>query len=103
MLRVGSTTADPVRHLMTCDGALVSCMQGEFAVLRAMAAEHGRVSSRRQLLHQTRGHGRASTERAIDIHVMNRRKKVEPEPRQSVQLLTVFGVGCELVGGRHAS
>ncbi|MEU9371699.1 winged helix-turn-helix domain-containing protein [Streptomyces avermitilis] len=64
-------------------------------------AEPDRVFSRRQLLHHTRGHDRASTERAIDVHIMNVRKKVEPDPRRPVRLVTVFGVGYKLVGGHH--
>jgi DNA-binding response OmpR family regulator len=52
------------------------------------------------LLQCTRGIDRASTERAIDVHIMNLRKKIEPDPRRPVRLLTVFGVGYKLSGGR---
>ncbi|MFF0001148.1 response regulator transcription factor [Streptomyces avermitilis] len=101
VLRAGNITVDPVRHLVTCDGTPISCTPGEFAILHAMAAEPGRVFSRRQLLQHTRGHDRASTERAIDVHIMNLRKKTEADPRRPVRLLTVFGVGYKLVGGPH--
>ncbi|MFD5567565.1 response regulator transcription factor [Streptomyces cadmiisoli] len=98
VLRAGGVTVDPIRHVATCDGSPVTCTPGEFAILRAMVAEPGRVFSRRQLLQHTRGHDRASTERAIDVHIMNLRKKIEPDPRKPVRLLTVFGVGYKLVG-----
>ncbi|MFI2349618.1 response regulator transcription factor [Streptomyces sp. NPDC019443] len=101
LLRAGCITVDPVRHLVTCDGTPVTCTPGEFAILHAMTAEPDRVFSRRQLLEHTRGHDRASTERAIDVHIMNLRKKIEPDPRSPVRLLTVFGVGYKLVGGGH--
>lgn len=97
VLRVGGITVDPVRHEVTCDGAAVDCTPGEFAILSAMAAEPERVFSRRQLLEHTRGHDRASTERAITMHVMNLRKKIEPDPHAPARLLTVFGVGYKLV------
>ncbi|MEV7995697.1 response regulator transcription factor [Streptomyces sp. NPDC086077] len=100
VLRAGAVTVDPLRHVATCDGTAVTCTPGEFAILHAMVAEPGRVFTRRQLLHHTRGHDRASTERAIDVHIMNLRKKIEPDPRRPVRLLTVFGVGYKLVGGR---
>ncbi|MEV1069926.1 response regulator transcription factor [Streptomyces sp. NPDC050263] len=100
-LRVGGISVDPVRHKVVCDGAPVDCTPGEFAILRAMAAEPDRVFTRRQLLQHTRGHDRASTERAIDAHIMNLRKKIEPNPRTPARLLTVFGVGYKLVDGRH--
>ncbi|QYX79324.1 response regulator transcription factor [Streptomyces akebiae] len=99
VLRVGAVTVDPVRHEVTCDGATVGCTPGEFAILTAMAAEPERVFSRRQLLEHTRGHDRASTERAIDMHIVNLRKKIEPDPRSPARLLTVFGVGYKLVEG----
>jgi DNA-binding response OmpR family regulator len=58
------------------------------------------VFSRRQLLQHTRGIDRASTERAIDVHIMNLRKKIEADPRRPMRLLTVFGVGYKLSGER---
>lgn len=101
LLRAGRIAVDPERHLVTCDGAPVMCTPGEFAILHAMTAEPGRVFSRRQLLECTRGHDRASTERAIDVHIMNLRKKIEPDPRTPVRLLTVFGVGYKLTNDHH--
>ncbi|WP_406355277.1 response regulator transcription factor [Streptomyces sp. NBC_00658] len=98
VLRAGGITVDPERHEVTCDGSPVLCTPGEFAILHAMTAEPDRVFSRRQLLQHTRGHDRASTERAIDVHIMNLRKKIEPDPRTPVRLLTVFGVGYKLTG-----
>ncbi|MFJ2831453.1 response regulator transcription factor [Streptomyces sp. NPDC087263] len=98
VLRAGGITVDPLRHEVTCDGFPIPCTPGEFAILHAMAAEPDRVFSRRQLLQHTRGHDRASTERAIDVHIMNLRKKIEPDPRVPARLLTVFGVGYKLTG-----
>ncbi|MEU2775881.1 helix-turn-helix domain-containing protein, partial [Streptomyces sp. NPDC007162] len=48
----------------------------------------------------TRGFDRSSTERAVDVHVMNLRRKIESDPRRPVRLVTVFGVGYKLSGGR---
>ncbi|MFE7791465.1 response regulator transcription factor [Streptomyces sp. NPDC057460] len=101
VLRAGCITVDPIRHVVTCDGAPVTCTPGEFAILHAMAAEPERVFSRRQLLQHTHGHDRASTERAIDVHIMNLRKKIETDARKPDRLLTVFGVGYKLAGGRY--
>ncbi|GEC06219.1 DNA-binding response regulator [Streptomyces spinoverrucosus] len=98
LLRAGGITVDPARHEVTCDGVPVLCTPGEFAILQAMAEAPDRVFSRRQLLQHTRGHDRASTERAIDVHIMNLRKKIEADPRRPVRLLTVFGVGYKLTG-----
>lgn len=98
VLRAGGITVDPARYEVTCDGLPVPCTPGEFAILHAMAAKPEQVFSRRQLLQHTRGHDRASTERAIDVHIMNLRKKIEAHPRRPVRLVTVFGVGYKLTG-----
>ena len=37
-----------------------------------------------------------SYERAIDAHVKNIRRKIEPDPRAPRYLLTVYGVGYRL-------
>ncbi|MEU9456944.1 response regulator transcription factor [Streptomyces sp. NPDC048277] len=91
---------DPVRHEVRCDGEPVEVTPAEFQILLAMAGEPDRVFTRRQLLQCTRGFDRASTERAVDVHVMNLRRKIEADPRRPVRLLTVFGVGYKLSGGR---
>lgn len=100
VVRAGGITVDPERHEVRCDGALVECTPAEFEILLAMAAEPERVFSRRQLLEVTRGTDRASTERAVDVHIMNLRRKTEADPRRPVRLLTVFGVGYKLSGGQ---
>ncbi|KOG35173.1 response regulator transcription factor [Streptomyces resistomycificus] len=100
VVRAGGITIDPERHEVRCEGALVECTPAEFEILLAMAAEPERVFSRWQLLEVTRGTDRASTERAVDVHIMNLRRKTETDPRRPTRLLTVFGVGYKLSGGR---
>jgi DNA-binding response OmpR family regulator len=96
VLSVGGLVIDPVRHLVSVDGRAVECTPGEFRVLGALAAEPGRVFSRQQLLAELHGFDRYISDRTVDVHVMNLRKKIEPAPRRPVRLLTVFGVGYKL-------
>ncbi|SEE95765.1 DNA-binding response regulator, OmpR family, contains REC and winged-helix (wHTH) domain [Streptomyces sp. 3213] len=100
VVRAAGLSVDPARHEVRCDGAPVDCTPAEFEILLAMTAEPERVFSRRQLLQYTRGLDRASTERAVDVHIMNLRRKIEADPRRPARLLTVFGVGYKLRGGR---
>ncbi|MFJ1969770.1 response regulator transcription factor [Streptomyces sp. NPDC087903] len=100
VVRAAGLAVDPERHEVRCDGRPVECTPAEFEILLAMTAEPERVFSRRQLLECTRGTDRASTERAVDVHIMNLRRKIEPDPRRPARLLTVFGVGYKLSGGR---
>ncbi len=99
VLRAGALSVDPVRHTVHLGGWQVECTPGEFEVLAVMAAEPERVFTRRQLLTRTRGSDRFITERSIDVHILNLRKKLEADPKQPVLLLTVFGVGYKMAGG----
>jgi DNA-binding response OmpR family regulator len=96
ILRVGRLTIDPARHTVTADEQPVECTPGEFAILAAMAEQPDRVFTRKQLLEHTSGIDRDSTDRTIDTHVMNLRRKIEDDPRQPSHLVTVYGVGYKL-------
>ena len=68
----------------------------EFALLAAMARQPGRVFTRSQLLDAIHGVAFEAYERAIDAHMKNIRRKLEPEPHAPRYLLTVHGVGYRL-------
>ncbi|WP_240351027.1 response regulator transcription factor [Streptomyces olivoreticuli] len=93
---VGGLTVDPIRYEVRQEDRLIDCTPGEFQILAAMAAEPNRVFTRPQLLAAIHGSGRYITDRTVDVHIMNLRKKIEADPRQPAHLLTVFGVGYKL-------
>jgi len=99
ILIVGSVAVDRVRHRVSADDRPVECTPGEFAILAAMAEQPDRVFTRGQLLEHTRGVDRDSVERSIDVHVLNLRRKIEPNPRRPSRLVTVYGVGYRLTAG----
>ncbi|BEL05897.1 response regulator transcription factor [Actinoplanes sichuanensis] len=99
LLSVGTLGVDVHRHVVHDDGRPVECTPGEFAILAAMAAQPDRVFTRAQLLTHTNGAERDSIERSIDVHVLNLRRKIEPDPRRPSRLLTVYGVGYKLTAG----
>jgi DNA-binding response OmpR family regulator len=94
---LGDLLLDPERHELRVEGTVVECTASEFRILMTMAAMPGRVFSRGQLLNAVHGLNEFITERTIDAHVANLRKKIEPRPRQPIYLLTVHGVGYKLV------
>ncbi|MEW2083122.1 response regulator transcription factor [Streptomyces sp. NPDC005283] len=96
VLAVGTLVVDPDRHEVSVDGRHVDCTPGEFRILAAMAAEPDRVFTRQRLLEELHGFDRYISDRTVDVHIMNLRKKIEPAPRRPARLLTVFGVGYKL-------
>ena len=93
-IRVGSDVSlDIPRMEARFGGRRVDLTKTEFQLLAALAREPGRVFTRAQLLDAVRGVAFESYERAIDAHVKNIRRKIEPEPRSPRYVLTVFGVG----------
>jgi len=94
VVRVGdSLVLDASRMEATVDGRPVELTPTEFALLLHMARQPGRVFTRAQLLDAVHGVAVESYERAIDAHVKNIRRKIEPDPHAPRHLLTVFGVG----------
>jgi DNA-binding response OmpR family regulator len=94
VIRVGSDVElDVPRMDVRFGGRRVDLTKTEFQLLSTMARQPGRVFTRAQLLDAVRGVAFDSYERAIDAHIKNIRKKVEPDPRKPRYLLTVFGVG----------
>ncbi|WP_433531350.1 response regulator [Micromonospora sp. CA-263727] len=98
VLRVGPVTIDLARRVVSVAGSDIECTRDEFAILATLAHQPERVFTRAQLLEQTNGYDRDSTERAIDTHMSNLRRKIEPNPRRPALLLTVYGVGYKLAG-----
>jgi DNA-binding response OmpR family regulator len=75
------------------NGERIGLTTSEFELLRVLASNRGRVFTRGQLLDAIRGVSFESYERAIDAHIKNLRKKLEPDPRHPMYVLTVYGVG----------
>ncbi|MGJ6963116.1 response regulator transcription factor [Streptosporangium sp. G11] len=99
VLRAGALVVDPDRHEVSVDDMRIECTPGEFEVLELLATQPGRVFTREQILSHLHGFDRYITSRSVDVHVMNLRRKIEPEPRRPVRLVTVYGVGYKLVDG----
>jgi DNA-binding response OmpR family regulator len=96
VIRAGDLTLDLPRLRAEVSGLAVSLTSTEFQLLAALARQPGRVFTRSQLLDAVHGVAFESYERAIDAHVKNIRRKIEPDPRTPRFLLTVYGVGYRL-------
>jgi len=96
VLRAGDLSLDLPRMRVDVGGKAVDLTTTEFQLLSAMARQPGRIFTRSQLLDAIHGVAFDSYERAIDAHVKNIRRKIEPNPRTPRYLLTVYGVGYKL-------
>ncbi len=96
IIRVGSIVVDLLRREVRVNDRVVDVTATEFDLLHALARQPGRVFTRGQLLEAIHGVAFESYERAIDAHVKNLRRKLEPEPQHPRILLTVHGVGYKL-------
>ncbi|WP_460515534.1 response regulator [Flindersiella endophytica] len=93
---VGDLVVDTARREVRAGRREVSTTPAEFELLACLAASPGRAFTRQLLLERLGGFDRDVTGRAIDMHVLNLRRKLEPEPTRPRYLLTVYGVGYKL-------
>jgi len=93
ILRVADVEVDVPRMRVSVAGRPVDLTPTEFQLLATFVREPGRVFTRGQLLDAVHGVAIETYERAIDAHVKNIRKKIEPTPGRPKYLLTVRGVG----------
>lgn len=93
IFRVGKVWFDVLKMRLTIDDTAIELTPTEFELLLTLARQPGRIFTRSQLLDAIHGVAFDSYERAIDAHIKNIRRKIEPDPRQPLYVLTVYGVG----------
>jgi two-component system response regulator BaeR len=87
---------DDERHVAMLDGRALDLTPVEFRLLRALASTPGRVFSRDKLLEHLYADHRVVTDRTVDAHVKNLRRKLE-EVRPGQELVrSIYGVGYKL-------
>ena len=93
LVRAGDLELDTATMRASVGDRQVELTPTEFQLLTALARQPGRIFTRSQLLDVVHGVAFEAYERAIDAHVKNIRRKIEPDPGQPRYLLTVYGVG----------
>ena len=58
--------------------------------------EPGRLFTRSHLVEKVFGWDYDGIDRTIDVHVLNLRRKIEPDPSRHEYILTVYGRGYKL-------
>ena len=70
----------------------------EFRLLTAFIRRRGRVLSREHLIDAAWGPATIITERVVDTHILNLRKKIEPVPDKPRYIVSVRGMGYRFEG-----
>lgn len=69
----------------------------EFGILQLLAARHGEVVSRAEMLDRIWGYESMPTTRTVDNHIASLRAKLGDDAAQPRRLITVHGVGYKLL------
>jgi DNA-binding response OmpR family regulator len=92
-IEASGVSIDIARMRVEVEGRTVELTPTEFQLLVALARQPGRIFTRSQLLDAIHGIAFESYERAVDAHVKNLRRKLEPDPSRPRYVQTVYGVG----------
>ena len=96
--RFGEVEVDFGRRELRRGGAPVEVTAIEFKLLAAFIRHRGRVLSRERLLDEAWGRGVYVTDRAVDTHIVNVRRKIEPDPAVPQYVVSVRGAGYRFDG-----
>jgi DNA-binding response OmpR family regulator len=96
VIHLADLSLDLPRMRVTQAGRTVELTSTEFQLLATLARQPGRIFTRSQLLDALHGVAFESYERAVDAHIKNIRRKLEPNPREPRYIQMVYGVGYKI-------
>jgi len=98
-IAAGDLTIDLAAREVRRGATPIAMTRAEFKLLEVLASSPGRAWSRADLAERAFGHAYDALDRTIDAHVMNLRRKLEPDRRKPSPIQTVFGVGYRFRSG----
>jgi two-component system alkaline phosphatase synthesis response regulator PhoP len=98
-IKSGELSMNFTTHEAWFGGRPLNLTSVEFKLLGILAKEPGRVFSRANLIEEALGYDFEGFDRTIDVHILNLRRKLEPDPSHPIYIKTVYGVGYKFVGG----
>jgi DNA-binding response OmpR family regulator len=96
--RFGDVEVDFARCELHRAGRTIEMTALELRLLAAFIRNRGRVLSRQKLLDEAWGPGTFITDRVVDNHVVELRKKIEAEPHNPRYLVSLRGLGYRFDG-----
>ncbi|MFC1901111.1 response regulator transcription factor [Chloroflexota bacterium] len=95
-IEYGNITINFLKHKAYLGKKPLNLTEVEFKILGVLVREPGRVFSRAQLIELALGFDFEGFDRTIDVHILNLRRKLEPDPRHPTHIITVYGAGYKL-------
>jgi DNA-binding response OmpR family regulator len=96
--RFGDVEVNFTRGEVRRTGVVTEVTAIEFKLLAAFIRLRGRVLTREQLLDDVWGRDSSPTDRVVDNHIMNLRRKVEATPETPRYIVSLRGVGYRFDG-----
>jgi two-component system alkaline phosphatase synthesis response regulator PhoP len=96
VLQVAELMMDLDRREVMISGQPVELTVTEFNLLRTLLENPGYAFTRSELIEQALGYEYEGSERTLDSHMRNLRRKIELQPGQASEIQTVYGVGYRL-------
>jgi DNA-binding response OmpR family regulator len=96
----GGLKLDLDRRTLTVNSQPVELTRAEFNLLEAFLSNPGFTLTRDDLLEKSMGYAYEGLGRALDTHIRNLRRKIEPDPDNPAYIQTVYGMGYRLTGDK---
>jgi len=100
ILASGNLRLDIEHRTLTVNAQRVDLTRTELNLLEVLLANPGYTITRDELLEKALGYAYEGLGRALDTHIRNLRRKIEPDPDNPTYIQTVHGVGYRLAGDR---
>jgi two-component system, OmpR family, alkaline phosphatase synthesis response regulator PhoP len=97
----GDLNVNLLKHEVYLSGKSINLTPVEFKLLGVLIREPSRVFSRAQLIEKVLGFDFEGFDRTIDVHILNLRRKLEPDTMHPHYIKTVYGAGYKFTGGNE--
>lgn len=96
--RMKALRMDEEKFRATLNGKNLLLTPVEFALLRTLSGQEGRVFSRDQLMNEMYPDYRVVSDRAVDTHIKNLRRKISDASGSEDMIKSVYGLGYRYEG-----
>ncbi len=99
VLTVGGVALDDSTKLVTVEGESVNLTPTEYAILKLLMKDPGKVYSTKRLYEAVWQEAALGSEGAVAVHIRHLREKIEINPSEPRYLKVVWGQGYKMEGG----